>query len=269
MTRLILYDIFVVLPDQLCYRINSDFTMVSKIEDYNLKDMSIKPESISKLIAQQIIQFIKDYNLKSGDKIPSEKQLMEKMEVGRSSVREALHALVALDILESKPGKGYYVTGKSNIFSLPWENNIINPLIEDQDFMHLLEVREVLEKRIATLAVRRTTEDQIQKLEDIMDEIRELAKQRDNISDVTVKLHLTLAEATQNPIFVQLMNKIVPLIVTKATDIQLPAKKEVEIHTGLVSALKTRDEEKIRDWVQDHLDYLRERWIQFTDKDRR
>ncbi|MFP4136037.1 MAG: FadR/GntR family transcriptional regulator [Candidatus Acetothermia bacterium] len=222
----------------------------------------VERESISRIIIRRILKYIKKADLDPGDKLPSEKDLMEKMNVGRSSIREALHALVTVDILETKPGKGYYVKRKSNIFYLPSGGDLTDILLEEQDFMALVEVRKILEKKTAELATRRATEEDVERVKEVMDEIREVAHRGDNISDVTVNLHLALAKATKNPIMVQLLEKIVPMIVKKAQLMELPPDKDVEIHTGVVEALERRDEEELKSWVEEHLEYLKERFIE-------
>lgn len=99
----------------------------------------VERESISRVVIRRILKYIKEADLGSGDKLPSENELMEKMNVGRSSIREALHALVTIDILESKPGKGYYVKRKSNVFCLPGGSDLAKVLVEEQGFMSLKE----------------------------------------------------------------------------------------------------------------------------------
>mgnify|MGYP006293492357 CR=1 FL=1 len=231
-----------------------------------LEQVNIQRESISRIIIRRLLKHIKNEDLQPGDKLPSEKELMERMNVGRSSIREALHALVTVDILETKPGKGYYVKRKSNIFCLPSGSDLAEVLVEEQDFMALAEVREILEKKSAELAVRRATEEDVENVRRIMDEMREAADREENISDVTVKLHLALAKATKNQIMVQLLEKVVPLIVTKARLMELPPEKDVEIHTGVAEALEARDEEKLKSWVENHLKYLKDRFISHMEK---
>ena len=226
----------------------------------------VERESISRIVIRRILKYIKEAELGPGDKLPSENELMEKMGVGRSSIREALHALVTIDILETKPGKGYYVKRKSNVFCLPGGSDLAEVLVEEQDFMSLVEVRRILEKKTAELAAKRATEEDVEKVHQVMEQIREAADNQSNISDVTVKLHLALAEATKNPIMVQLLDKIVPMIVTKARLMELPPEEDVEIHTGVAEALEDRDAEELKSWVDEHLDYLKNRFIQKVEK---
>jgi len=236
--------------------------------DY-LGSVGIDREPISRIIIRRILKHIKKADLQPGDKLPSEKELMETMDVGRSSIREALHALVTVDILETRPGKGYYVKRKSNVFCLPGGSELAEVLIEEQDFMALVEVRKILEKKSAELACRRATEEDIDKLNDIMQEIRDAAEREGNISDVTVKLHLALAEATKNPVMVQLMDQIVPLIVTKARTMELPPEKDVEIHTGVAKALEERNAEKLQQWVEEHLEYMKKRFLSHVESEKK
>ncbi|MBS3766211.1 FadR family transcriptional regulator [Candidatus Bipolaricaulota bacterium] len=233
--------------------------------DY-LDGEGVERESVSRIIIRRILKYIKKADLGPGDKLPSENELMEKMGVGRSSIREALHALVTVDILETKPGKGYYVKRKSNIFCLPGGSDLTEILVEEQDFMSLVEVRKILEKKTAELAARRATDEDVEKVKGVMSDIREAADQGKNISDVTVNLHLALAEATKNPIMVQLLEKVVPMIVTKARLMELPPEKDVEIHTGVAEALERRDEEALKSWVEEHLNYLKDRFIDKVEK---
>ncbi len=231
-----------------------------------LGDLKIEREPVNRLIIKQILKYIKNADLQPGDKLPSEKEFMENMDVGRSSVREALHSLVTVDILETKPGKGYYVKRESNIFSLPGSGDLSEVLVAEQDFMALLEVREFLEKKVVSLAAERATKEDTDRIKEVMEEIEEAAKSRKNISDVTVKLHVALARATKNPVLVQLIKKVVPLIVRKAKDMELPAEDDVEIHTGVDEILERRDQEGLRQWVEDHLSYLKERFIEHVEE---
>jgi DNA-binding FadR family transcriptional regulator len=60
-------------------------------------------------IVKQLREMISADNLKSGDKIPSERELSERLNVGRSSVREALRALELLGLIETRRGEGTFI----------------------------------------------------------------------------------------------------------------------------------------------------------------
>ncbi|PMC37055.1 GntR family transcriptional regulator [Bacillus sp. UMB0899] len=60
-------------------------------------------------ILRYIRAFIAEKQLSYGDKIPSERELAEKLKVGRSSVREALRALELLGMIETRRGEGTFI----------------------------------------------------------------------------------------------------------------------------------------------------------------
>nr|WP_264757808.1 GntR family transcriptional regulator [Neobacillus dielmonensis] len=60
-------------------------------------------------IIKQLREMITDDGLKPGDKIPSERELSERLNFGRSSVREALRALEMLGLIETRRGEGTFI----------------------------------------------------------------------------------------------------------------------------------------------------------------
>jgi GntR family transcriptional regulator, transcriptional repressor for pyruvate dehydrogenase complex len=76
----------------------------------NKKVSSFKPHSkVYVEIVHQIRTMISQDGLKPGDKIPSERELSERLDVGRSSVREALRALELLGLIETRRGEGTFL----------------------------------------------------------------------------------------------------------------------------------------------------------------
>lgn len=70
------------------------------------------PSSSSKVyldVVENLRDLISANGLLSGDKIPSERELSERLDVGRSSVREALRALELLGLIETRRGEGTFI----------------------------------------------------------------------------------------------------------------------------------------------------------------
>src|SRR6187549_1095214 len=61
-------------------------------------------------IVEQLVRQIQAGRLKPGDKLPSERQLIDMLNVGRSSIREALQGLAAIGVVESRAGQGSFVS---------------------------------------------------------------------------------------------------------------------------------------------------------------
>ena len=69
----------------------------------------IRRMRLSEHVAEQIIGLIRAQCLRPGDLLPTETELMERMQVGRSSVREALRGLAVLGLVEIRQGQGTFV----------------------------------------------------------------------------------------------------------------------------------------------------------------
>ena len=66
----------------------------------------VRPRKVTAVAAEQILAAIRSGDYPLGSKLPSEFELAEQMGVSRPSIREALSALQAMSIIESRPGSG-------------------------------------------------------------------------------------------------------------------------------------------------------------------
>jgi GntR family transcriptional regulator, transcriptional repressor for pyruvate dehydrogenase complex len=106
---------------------------------------------------------IKEDGLVAGDKLPSERELSERLQVGRSSVREALRALEFLGLIETRRGEGTYIKEVGN-------HQLINLLgmfiLQDERAKEdLAETKRLIEQLCLQLACQRWTEQELAQLE--------------------------------------------------------------------------------------------------------
>lgn len=116
----------------------------------------------------RLMKYILDKPVKIGERIPTEGELTELFEVGRSTVREAVKGLVTSGVLEVRRGDGTYV-----ISTIYMENDVLEfGNVEDRYrlALDLFDVRLMIEPEIVTWACRKATEEQIQKLKQLCDE---------------------------------------------------------------------------------------------------
>ena len=217
-----------------------------------------RKKTITQQIIENISSSIKDGEIKPGDKLPSEKELRERFDVGRSSIREALHALVALGVLEPHAGKGYFV--REN-YTLPIDNSLLFDLVvEEEDFFDMVEMREDLEKEIGVMAIQRATEEDIDRVKHAVEEMHKARERGEELINYTSQIHVELARATHNSMAVRFLELILPLIVSKAREAHIPPEKDCREHERLARAFLVGDTEKMKREVSEHLDYLRERF---------
>ncbi|CDQ41625.1 MULTISPECIES: FadR/GntR family transcriptional regulator [Virgibacillus] len=119
---------------------------------------AIKKKRLSEICAKEIKDYIKRENLKSGDKLPSVAQLVDILQIGRSSLREALQLLEAQGAIEVLNGKGTYIKDMN-----PFQVQLAFEVEDKKNFLlETLEVREALEGKAVQLAVQVADEADIQ-----------------------------------------------------------------------------------------------------------
>lgn len=99
--------------------------------------------TLSKMVVESIKQYILNNGLSPGDRLPSERDLCQMMNISRTILREALHALESIGILEIRHGEGSYV---SDHFFQPMTENLRFALqMNKDDAADMLEIRYMLE----------------------------------------------------------------------------------------------------------------------------
>jgi GntR family transcriptional repressor for pyruvate dehydrogenase complex len=198
---------------------------------------------------QIVIDFVKDEvlagRLKQGQKLLPERDLAKKLNVSRTSVREALRVLEILGIIESVQGAGNYISG--NFDKSISDTLSMMLLLQKTDAAELYELRESLELKALELAVKRITDEQINELDDI---IAELSTECDeNIAaKIDKELHYAIVNMSGNAILIQTLNAISILVDDFIKDIRRNILKKpenqqklIEIHKKLAEGIKTRD----------------------------
>ena len=157
---------------------------------------AVRKVRIYEEIVAQITALILDGGLKSGDRLPSERELCEQFGVGRNSVREATRALESARLVETRQGEGTFVTADPASL-LPALSEQISSEGES-GMRHLFEARRLLEPQIAALAAERAGPEEVNRLEEIIERQRaEVEAERSGMDEDTA-FHLTLAKAAKN-----------------------------------------------------------------------
>ena len=75
----------------------------------NEQVFQVERKQLADQVADQLMSLIADGQLKPGDRLPSELELVKQFQVGRSSIREAIGALYLIGLFTVKPGQGTHV----------------------------------------------------------------------------------------------------------------------------------------------------------------
>ncbi|MHB1783132.1 MAG: FadR/GntR family transcriptional regulator [Acidimicrobiales bacterium] len=128
--------------------------------------MAVTDEAIEK-IKEMIVSGV----LEPGDRLPKEDELAASLGLSRSSLREAVRALVLVRILDVRQGDGTYVTSLDAALLLDAVSFVID-FHRDDSVLHFLEVRRLLEPAATAIVARSASSDQVARLHEILDEVR-------------------------------------------------------------------------------------------------
>jgi GntR family transcriptional repressor for pyruvate dehydrogenase complex len=166
--------------------------------------LGVRNERLYEKIVIQIRKLIDDGKLQPGDRLPGERKLAETLGCSRTSLREACRVLESEGLIVSKPGGGRFIQQVDQNMKLEYKFNTVD-LIEKTAVIYFLEARETLEPKIAELASQRATAENIEKMEQVLLKMEENLKHPDDMVEIDSNFHLALAEATQNFVFVSMM----------------------------------------------------------------
>lgn len=218
----------------------------------------IKTQKIYEQIVDQIGQLVAEGQLKPGDRLPSERELVERFQVSRASIREAISALEMMGLIEVRSGEGTYIR-QVNI------DSVVAPLawmlfIEKDTDLELYEARKILEVQAAGLAAERAEEDEISEMFEALEVMRmDLEIQRLG-EDADHHFHYAIARATHNKILFRLMNtisdtmrKTLKTSRSKLYEDRNTPEKLYKEHYFLYEAIKNHDVERAQKLMLDHL----------------
>lgn len=166
--------------------------------------MIAKRKTLAEETVEQIKKLITDGSLKPGDKLPTEPQLMERLGVGRSSVREAVRMLANMGLVSVRQGSGTYVEEPEEL-QTNLEQSLRRADIKDVD-----EVRRILETSIVEKALLRRSEADLRTFKTLLAKRKEYAEQGalQECINADLQFHAALAAATHNPVLSDLYNMV-------------------------------------------------------------
>ena len=213
--------------------------------------------SLSEIAADQIIHLIVENGYQKGDKFDNEKNLCERLGVGRSTLREAVRMLASRNILMVKHGSGIYISDKLGIPDDPLGFTFIKDkqrLVRD-----LLDFRRIIEPPICALAAVRASVQQIDELEKLEVEVENLIHQGKPHLYADAAFHSKIGEMSGNIV----MPKIEPIIFN-TIDFSITATgsvlrdETIQDHRNLIDAIRSRDGYRASDAMLLHIIHNRD-----------
>ena len=210
-----------------------------------------KDERTYKKVLAQMLDLIHSGTFPAGGRLPPERELAERFDVSRPTIREAIIALETLDYVEVKTGSGVYVIDNSKMTSGSY-NNV--------SAFELTESRALIEGEAAALAAKMITDEELEELEKSLEEMAIESDAGDLASgDADKKFHQMIAHATRNAMLESIINQLwhvrdhVPQVFNAYQAIcEQDGARRVEEHREIFDALSKRDADAARKAMHHH-----------------
>lgn len=234
-----------------------------------MKFQPIKPKKVSSQIADQIRESILAGDFSPGDKLPPERELAEMFGVSRPSVREALNILSSSGLVMSYQGGGTVVLSLVEA----GHGGSLSELIRSQQerALEVIEVRKCMESWTAYFAAQRALPEDLGRMEEILVGMERNLEGRLPSEDLDANLHIVIARATHNIVWLHLMQSIFDAmkefqrgvwraVYLTSEDHQLLYRH----HAAIVTAIGNRDDEGARAAMMHHLTFAEKRSIAYV-----
>lgn len=224
----------------------------------------IKNTKVYEQVMIQIKTMIKDGTLKRGDKLPSERELVEQLGVSRASIREALRALEMIGLVECKQGEGNFIT--NTFHDTLFEPLSIMFMLNECKVHEIFDLRKIIEVETAALAAKQVTEEELKEMEELLQAMRACDDEDERVK-IDVKFHYKIAQASRNFLIVSILNAVASLMDSFIKD----ARKNIinnqhkdvidEQHESILQALKNGDPEEATEAMRKHMELINENLI--------
>jgi GntR family transcriptional regulator, transcriptional repressor for pyruvate dehydrogenase complex len=205
-------------------------------------------QKLAETVAQQLLEAVRDKE--PGTQLPSERELVQQLRVGRSTVREALKGLAMIGVVEIRHGQGVFVAEHGS--TVPGVMGVTTA-----EAGKLREARDIIEPKIARLAAERRTDEDLEALRKVLAEHRKSIDKGTRPILEASRFHLLLAEAADNPALTAVVQPFFRLMIEKGPKLyELESgylEWELDQHTQIFEAIQAGDAELAERRLAEHV----------------
>ena len=227
---------------------------------------TVSKSAVAEDIVDQLLSLIREKKLRSGDKLPPERELAVMMDVSRPSLREALRVLSVMGVVQLRHGSGIYVTALEPARLVEHLDFVFS--LDDSTYLQLFETRKALEPPICALAAHRITEQELAQLEECLSRSRLGLADYEAYLQADLDLHEIIANAARNPLLQRFMSSLRSLgKASRKRTATLPGVVEqtIQDHQSIIQALREHQPEAAHQAMLVHLEHVEQHLKQEPD----
>lgn len=222
-------------------------------------------KTLAERTADVICDMLYRNNYRVGAKLPNELELARQLEVSRNTVRQAIRILVERNILEVQRGAGTFVSAKLGMSDDPLGLSMI--LDQKKLLWDLLDVRMMIEPRMAALAAERRTAEEVRQLKDICTRLENACRRGENYYELDMEFHTFVAGCSKNLVVHSLYPAICQMIILQESVIpERMSRDTIRVHRRICDAIAQQRVMDAYDAMAAHLTQNRERMFRYKEK---
>jgi GntR family transcriptional repressor for pyruvate dehydrogenase complex len=217
-------------------------------------------EQPSTEIARHLLRYLLSGHLSPGQKIPSERKLAEDLNIGRSTLREAIKSLSLLGLLDVRQGDGTYLSSSTSDLLpdvIEWGLMLGERRLDD-----IVETRSHLEVIAAGMAAQRCTPAHLESMRALVEVMENAGQDVATFVKADADFHLELARATGNEIIASLSSSMTSLLrvwATRGVRAAGETSTSAKEHRPILAAVTSGDVNAARAAMSEHMDRAAER----------
>lgn len=202
-------------------------------------------------VASEILEWVKENGLQTGDRLPPERELATRLGVSRATISQALVAMEVIGVVAVRHGDGAILVDS------PGSSRVIDALRRHaQRIPEVIEAREAMETKLAALAAQRRTDEDMQEIDAALAGMEREIGEGDRGVKGDERFHAAVTAAGHSPLLATLMAEISELIKeTRIESLSQPGRptSSLEGHRRIAEAIRAQDPEAAAAAMRDHI----------------
>jgi len=209
---------------------------------------------------------IRSGRLPSGERLPTEQELIGQFKVSRTVIREAMASLRSEGLVVSRQGSGVFVADHSATSTFRIISDEVRSLL---DVQNVLQLRLAVEVEAVGIAAEKRTDADLAQMSQFLEKIDQSIAAGGSAIDADFAFHRAISTATGNPYFERFMHFLGPVVIPRQSvrpQSETPEQRRLYLeqvqleHRGIYHAIERRDVESARLTLRRHLEASRERY---------
>lgn len=211
-------------------------------------------------VVNELYRIIDENKIQPGAKFPSERELVEDLEISRNVLREAFHVLESRGIIVSRQGKGRYLRTLPPVEEKNDKYAKLSKNLERYSLLEMYEVRQALEVKAVELVIRNASDADIEEIESLYRKMEEKFNTT-NITEGEFALHKSYAKKSGNLFLEQMIDVVLTSILDMMNNtfhevmIIHTTVQEMKQHREIILAIKQRNANMAKEHMFKHLQH--------------